>query len=67
MKLNLKNLQQVKDSPVHPTLGRRGMVVPSDIPRVAGIESAEREMARWPVWKRRILFHAFGVTVVDGQ
>lgn len=64
-KLTCKNMKQVQENPVHPTLGRRGMVVPSDIPRVAGIESAEKEMARWPAWKRRILFHAFGVTVVE--
>ena len=58
-------MKQVKENRVHPTLGRRGMVVPSDIPPVAGLAEAEREMAQWPAWKRRILFHAFGVSVTD--
>jgi hypothetical protein len=57
----LRKLKPVKRSPVHPSLGRRGIVVPYDIPHVEGIESANREIARWPEWKRRTLFAAFGV------
>lgn len=29
--------------------------------RVDGIESANREIARWPAWKRESLFGAFGI------
>ncbi len=59
--LLLRKMKPVKRSPVHPSLGRRGIVVPSDIPQVEGIEAVNSEIARWPEWKRRALFGAFGV------
>ena len=35
--------------------------------QVEGIESANREIARWPAWKRKALFGAFGMSDIANQ
>ena len=65
-KLKIRKMRAVEpDNGIHPTLGRRNVRVPSDIPPVAGLDAANREIARWPEWKRQILFGAFGVSVTS--